>query len=112
MKIYVGNIDFQASEDQLNDLFAGYGEVTSVKIVMDKFTGRSKGFAFVEMENDSEGLAAVEGLNGHQLKARELRVSEARPKEEGSGGGGGYKKSYGGGGNRGGGDRGGYNRNY
>jgi len=65
MNIYVGNVDFKATEEQLSDLFAEYGEVTSVKIITDKLSGRSKGFAFVEMANDDEGQAAIEALNGY-----------------------------------------------
>lgn len=82
MNIYVGNVDFKATEDQLSDLFAEYGEVTSVKIITDKVTGRSKGYAFVEMANDADGKAAVKALNGYVLNNREMSVSEARPREE------------------------------
>ncbi len=101
MNIYVGNVDFKATENQLSDLFAGYGEVTSVKIISDKLTGRSKGYAFVEMANDSEGKAAVEALNGYALNNREISVSVARPREE--------NKSFN---NRGRDDNRGYNRRY
>lgn len=101
MNIYVGNVDFKATEDQLSDLFAEYGEVTSVKIITDKLSGRSKGFAFVEMANEAEGKAAVAALNGYALNDREMSVSVARPREE--------NKSF----NRGRDDnRGGYNRRY
>ncbi|MDP2423156.1 MAG: RNA-binding protein [Bacteroidales bacterium] len=82
MNIYVGNVDFKATENQLSDLFAEYGEVTSVKIISDKLTGRSKGYAFVEMANDGEAKAAVEALNGYLLNSREISVSVARPREE------------------------------
>jgi RNA recognition motif-containing protein len=82
MNIYVGNVDFKATEEQLSDLFAEYGEVTSVKIITDKLSGRSKGFAFVEMANDDEGQAAIEALNGYALNDREMNVSVARPREE------------------------------
>ncbi len=82
MNIYVGNVDFKASEDQLSKLFAEYGEVTSVKIISDKLTGRSKGYAFVEMANDDEGNAAVKALNGYALNNRPMAVSVARPREE------------------------------
>lgn len=82
MNIYVGNVDFKATESQLSDLFAEYGEVTSVKIITDKLSGRSKGYAFVEMANDDEGKAAVAALNGYALNTREMSVSIARPREE------------------------------
>lgn len=82
MNIYVGNVDFKATEDQLSELFAEYGEVTSVKIITDKLSGRSKGYAFVEMANDEEGKAAVAALNGYTLNSREMSVSVARPREE------------------------------
>jgi RNA recognition motif-containing protein len=82
MNIYVGNVDFKATEEQLSDLFAEYGEVTSVKIITDKLSGRSKGFAFVEMANDDEGQAAIEALNGYTVNDREMNVSVARPREE------------------------------
>jgi RNA recognition motif-containing protein len=107
MNIYVGNVDFKATEDQLSDLFAEYGEVTSVKIVTDRISGRSKGYGFVEMANHEEGKAAVEALNGYALNTREISVSEARPREESSNRGGGFNRRDD---NRGGG--GGYNRRY
>ncbi|MBP6730427.1 MAG: RNA-binding protein [Chitinophagales bacterium] len=79
MNIYVANISFRASEGQLKDLFQQFGEVTSVKIVTDRETGRSRGFGFVEMANDSEGQAAVAQLNGTSFQDRNLVVNEARP---------------------------------
>ncbi len=82
MNIYVGNVDFKATEDQISELFAEYGEVTSAKIITDRLSGRSRGFAFVEMANDDEGKAAIEALNGYNLNSREISVSEARPREE------------------------------
>lgn len=82
MNIYVGNVAFTATENQLSDLFAEYGEVSSVKIITDKFTGRSKGFAFVEMPNDSEANEALNALNGLEINGRNLNVTEARPKED------------------------------
>lgn len=85
MNIYVGNVDFKATEEQLSDLFAEYGEVTSVKIISDKLSGRSKGFAFVEMANEEDGKAAVTALNGYSLNTREMSVSVARPREENKG---------------------------
>ncbi len=81
MNIYVGNIPYKSSEDDLGNLFAEFGDVTSVKIIQDKFTGRSKGFGFVEMADDAGG-AAVEALDGFEHFGRNLRVSQANPREE------------------------------
>jgi len=81
MNIYVGNVNYQATEETLRNLFEQYGEVTSVKIITDKVSGRSKGFAFVEMTNDDEAKEAIENLNGKEFSSRELTVNEARPKE-------------------------------
>ncbi len=100
-KLYVGNLPYSATEEELNTLFGQAGTVTSVAIIKDRETGRSKGFAFVEMSNADEAQKAINMLTGHMLGGRDLRVSIARPREEGGGGGGGY-------GNRGGGGRGGY----
>ncbi|HQW46256.1 MAG: RNA-binding protein [Bacteroidetes bacterium] len=108
MNIYVSNIPFKMTDDQLGELFAVHGEVISAKIIMDKFTKRSRGFGFVEM-SDEAGQAAIADLNGKEVMGLELRVNEARPRTEDSSGGG-----YGGGGgnrNRGGGG-GGYKRDY
>jgi RNA recognition motif-containing protein len=108
MNIYVGNLSWNLKDQDLANLFTPYGEVASAKIVMDKFTQRSKGFGFVEMANDEQAQAAIAQLNGSEVDGRNLVVNESRPKEEG--GGGGYKKPGGGGGfNRGGGG-GGFNR--
>lgn len=82
MNIYVGNIPYKSSEDDLGNLFAEYGDVTSVKIIKDKFTGRSKGFGFVEMADEAAGDAAVEALDGLEHMGRNLRVSKANPREE------------------------------
>ena len=79
MNIYVANISFRASEGQLKDLFQQFGEVTSVKIITDRDTGRSRGFGFVEMANDSEGKQAIAQLNGAEFGERNLVVNEARP---------------------------------
>lgn len=79
MNIYVANISFRASEGQLKELFEQYGEVSSVKIVTDRQTGRSRGFGFVEMPNDSEGSAAIAQLNGVSFQDRNLVVNEAKP---------------------------------
>jgi RNA recognition motif-containing protein len=116
MNIYVGNLSFRTSEDNLNDLFAQFGEVSSCKIIMDKFTGKSKGFAFIEMSSNDEGKASIEALNNQDLDGRPLVVNEARPQEDrekrsfrpGGGGGGGFRPGGGGGGgfNRGGGGSG------
>ena len=105
MNIYVGNLPYQITEEELKTAFEEYGEVTSVKIVIDRETGRSKGFAFVEMSDDTKGASAIEELDGAELLGRTLRVNEARPRPQRNGGGGG---GGGRGGNRGGG--GGYNR--
>ena len=112
MNIYVGNLSWGLKDQDLANLFAPFGEVSSAKIVTDKFTQRSKGFGFVEMANDEEAQAAIAQLNGTEVEGRSLVVNESRPKQEGGGGGGGYKKrNFGGGGggyNKGGG--GGYNK--
>ncbi len=111
-KLYVGNLPFSATSESLNEMFAKFGTVTSAKIVMDRDTGRSKGFGFVEMGSDSEAQAAIEKLNGSDVGGRSLVVNEARPMEPrtGGGGGGGGRGGFGGGGGGGGrgGDRGGY----
>lgn len=117
MNIYVGNINRSTSEEKLQNTFSTFGEVTSVKIIKDKYTGAVKGFAFVEMPNDAEANAAINALNGQELDGRSLTVNQARPQENrparrpfgGSNGGfggnreGGYR-----GGDRDGGSRGGY----
>ena len=81
MNIYVGNLSYGMSEQELRDAFANYGDVASVKILTDRETGRSRGFGFVEMPNQSEGEAAVSNLNGKDVGGRALRVNEARPRE-------------------------------
>jgi RNA recognition motif-containing protein len=138
MNIYVGNLSWSMTDDDLMNLFTEHGSVTSAKILKDKMNGRSKGFGFVEMEDDEAAKAAIAALNETEVQGRKLIVNESQPRQEG-GGGGGYKKSggyggggrssgggygggggrssgggYGGGGNRGGGGRsgGGYNRDY
>ena len=131
MNIYVGNLSWNLKDQDLANLFASHGEVTSAKIVNDKFTNRSKGFGFVEMPNDEQAQAAIAALNGSEVDGRNIVVNESRPKPEGGsgggggfkkrsfgngGGGGGYKKGGGGGYNKGGGgynrDRGGYGNDY
>jgi cold-inducible RNA-binding protein len=99
MKIYVGNLAYQVTEDDLRQAFEQFGQVESATIIKDKYSGQSKGFGFVEFASKTEGQAAIEGLNGKELKGRTLNVNEARPRED-RGGQGGY------GGGRGG-DRGG-----
>lgn len=80
MNIYVGNIAFTMQQQELEQVFGTYGKVTSVKIIKDRETGRSKGFAFIEMENNEEGQAAINALNEHELGGRKLKVNEARPR--------------------------------
>jgi len=138
MNIYVGNLSWSMTDDDLSNLFSQYGSVTSAKILKEKNTGRSKGFGFVEMEDDEAAKTAIASLNESEVQGRKLIVNESQPRPEGgggykksggggyggggrsgggygSGGGGGYKKSggsgYGGGGGRSGGG-GGYNKDY
>ncbi len=89
MNIYVSNLSYRVSEEELRDLFAQYGEVSSAKVVMDRETGRSRGFGFVEMESDADARNAINGLNEFSMGGRNIRVSEARPRPEGGNGGGG-----------------------
>ena len=111
-KLYVGNLAFQTTSQELQELFAQAGTVESASVVEDRDTGRSRGFAFVEMSTKEEGAAAIEQFNGKEVGGRALKVNEAKPRENRGGGGGrGFGGSRGGfGGNRGGGgrDRGGY----
>ena len=133
MNIYVGNLSWTMTDEDLSNLFTQFGTVTSAKILKDKMNGRSKGFGFVEMDDAEAAKTAIASLNESEVQGRKLIVNESQPRQEGDrpkrsfggGGGGGYKKSggggyggggnrgggggYGGGGNRGGGD-GGYNR--
>lgn len=108
-KLYVGNLSYQATESDLERLFGAHGTVVSAQIIMDRDTGRSKGFGFVEMSSDKESDAAIAALNGSEQGGRPLTVNEARPRTErsGGGGGGGYGGG-GGGGRRGGGGGGGF----
>jgi len=107
MNIYVGNLPFDATEDDLRQAFSAFGQVASVTIIKDKFTGESRGFGFVELPAKAEADAAITGLNGTDLKGRTLTVNEARPRTESrSGGGGGGRDRRGGGGGGGGRDRG------
>ncbi len=107
MKLYVGNLTFQTSSADLQELFAQVGTVESASVVEDRETGRSRGFGFVEMSSKEEGQAAIAQFNGKDLGGRALTVNEAKPREDRGGGGG--RGGFGGGGNRGGGGgRGGY----
>ena len=108
-KLYVGNLSYTMRDDDLQQSFAEFGTVTSAKVMMDRDTGRSKGFGFVEMGSDEEAQAAIRGLHGQSVGGRALVVNEARPKEDRPGGfgGGGSRGGYGGGGGGGGGGYGG-----
>jgi RNA recognition motif-containing protein len=103
MNIYIGNLSFDTTEDDLRQAVESYGEILSVNIIKDKYSGESRGFAFVEMGSKEAGQAVIAGLNGSQLRNRELTVNEARPRKEGGGGGGrggdrgGYRGGSGGG---------------
>lgn len=102
MNIYVGNLSQEVSEDDLRQAFEKFGTVDTVSIIKDKYSNQSKGFGFVEMSSKEEGLAAIEGVNGTELKGKPLTVNEARPRTENRGGRGGGRGGFGGGGNRGG----------
>ncbi len=111
-KLYVGNLSYQVTSSELEQLFAPFGTVESAQVIQDRETGRSKGFGFVEMSSDAEAQAAIQGLNEQQHQGRPLAVNEARPREDrggGGGGGGGGRggRGYGGGGGGGGGYGGG-----
>jgi RNA recognition motif-containing protein len=82
MNIYVGNLSFRVKEDDLRKVFEEHGEISSVKIITDKYSGKSKGFGFVVMDNDSEAVKAIKELNGREIGDREIVVNEARPKKE------------------------------
>ena len=98
MRIYVGNLSYDMNEDELRKEFSAFGEVSAVSVVTDRYSGRSKGFAFVEMNNKTEADAAIAALNGKAVKDRTLVVNEARPRTEGGSGGGRSGGGYGGGG--------------
>ena len=110
-KLYVGNLAYSVTDSDLQTMFAPFGTVQSAQVIMDRDTGRSKGFGFVEMGSSEEATAAINGLNGKEVDGRQLTVNEARPREERgggggrSGGGGGGRGGYGGGGGGGGGRR-------
>src|SRR5258708_29175243 len=109
MNIYVGNLSYEANEDDIRQAFEAHGEVSSVSIIMDKMTGRWRGFGFVEMPDQAKGTAAISALTLQEIKGRAITVNEAKPKGEGGGrggyggGGGGGRGGYGGGGGGGGG---------
>ena len=115
MNIYVSNLSFNVQDEDLKEFFAEYGEVTSAEVITDKFTGRSRGFGFVEMSDDSAAQKAIQELDGATVEGRAIKVSEAKPREQrpstgGSGGGGGRSgggggRNFGGGGSGGGGNR-------
>ena len=107
MKIYVGNLSFQTTEDQLRQMFEEHGQVASASLVMDRETGRPRGFGFVEMNDDAQARAAMAALHGKSVDGRDLTVNEAKPREGGGGGRGGF-----GGGGRGGFGGGGGGRRY
>ena len=107
MKLYVGNLSFNTTNQDLNDLFGTVGTVQSSNIIEDRETGRSRGFGFVEMSSQAEGESAIAELNGKELDGRQLKVNEAKP-QNGGGGGGGGRGGYRGGSGGGGGGRGNY----
>ena len=94
MNIYVGNLSWEVNEEELKEAFEAHGQVSSCNIITDKYTGRSRGFGFVEMSVDDEARAAIEALNNTELKGRAMNVNEARPRAEGSRGGGGRGRSW------------------
>lgn len=100
-KLFVGNLSFQATEEDLRELFQQAGTVETVRIITDQFTGRPRGFGFVEMATPEEAEQAVRQLNGRELDGRQLKVEMAKPKGSGAGAGGGYRREGGGGGGRG-----------
>jgi RNA recognition motif-containing protein len=104
-KLYVGNLAYSVRDESLQDAFSQFGTVTSAKVMMDRDTGRSKGFGFVEMGSDAEAQAAINGMNGQALEGRAIVVNEARPREDRPGG---FRSGGGGGGGYGGGGGGGY----
>jgi RNA recognition motif-containing protein len=115
-RLYVGNLGYSVTSEELQELFEQYGQVRSAQVLSDRETGRSRGFGFVEMENDEDADAAIQQLDGNDHQGRRLTVNEARPRTPGGGGGGGGRGGYGGGGGGygggGGGGRGGYGDNY
>ena len=94
MNIYVGNLSYELTEEDLKKAFEAYGEVVSAKVIKDEYSGRSKGFGFVEMSNNAEAEAAIAGLNGKELKGRAVKVNQANPRREGRGGGRGRQGNF------------------
>ena len=96
MNIYIGNMSYETTEDQLRQAFQSFGQVSTVKVIMDRDSGQPKGFAFIEMPATNEATAAISGLNGKELNGRALRVNQAKPREEGGNrtGGNNYRKLY------------------
>ena len=92
MNIYVGNLPFSTTDTELRELFGQHGEISSASVILDRETGRSRGFGFVEMPNDSEAETAIEALNGQDFNGRTLKINQAREKRSGGGGGGGYRR--------------------
>lgn len=92
--IYVGNLSYSATEDEIRDAFGAFGEVSRVSVITDRETGRSRGFAFVEMANDEEALRAIDGMNDQDIAGRPVRVNEAKPQAPRTGGGGGGRNRY------------------
>jgi RNA recognition motif-containing protein len=99
MKLYVGNLSFETTENDLQDLFEQHGQVSETSLMMDRMTGKSRGFAFITMNDDTQAKAAMAALNGKELNGRALNVNEARPREDRAGGGGGGR-NFGGGSKR------------
>jgi RNA recognition motif-containing protein len=95
MNIYVSNLSFNVQDEDLKGFFESYGEVTSAKVITDKFTGRSRGFGFVEMSDDAAAKTAISELDGGTVEGRAIKVSEAKPREERTGGGNGNNRSFG-----------------
>ncbi len=109
MNIYIGNLSQEVTDDDLRQAFESFGNITSAKVIKDRFSGDSRGFGFIEMPDKQEAMTAMESLNGAELKGKKIMVSEAKPRAEkrrgGSGGGGGRRRSGGGGSGSGGGNR-------
>ncbi|MBD3421082.1 MAG: RNA-binding protein [Chitinivibrionales bacterium] len=112
MNIYVGNLSYDVTEDEVRELFAQHGEIDSVKMINDRDTGRPKGFCFVEMPQDEQADSAIEALNESEVKGRPIKVNKARPRESGGGRRGGPPRRGGGGKYGGGGGGGGYRQRY
>lgn len=94
MNIYVGNLSYEVTEEDLSKAFAEFGEVVSAKVIKDGYSGRSKGFGFIEMTNNAEGEAAISALNGSEIKGRAVKVNQANPRREGRSGGRGRQGNY------------------